>query len=49
LMGQPLFICITSSSTYGNYCEVELFRKIKYPFQHTDRLVIIFDVYRENS
>jgi hypothetical protein len=38
-----------SSSTYGNYCDEELFRKIKYAFQHTERLDIIFDVYRENS
>ena len=38
-----------SSSPYGNYCEEELFRRIRYASQHTERLDIIFDVYQENS
>ncbi len=38
-----------SSSTYGNYCQVELFRKIRYASRHTERLDIVFDFYQENS
>ena len=37
------------SSTYGDYCEMELFRKIKHASQHVERLDLVFDIYKENS
>ena len=38
-----------SSTTYGKYCEDELLSKLKFKFQNTKGLDLVFDVYNENS
>ena len=38
-----------SSTTYGKYCEDELLSKLKFTFQNTKRLDLVFDVYNESS
>ena len=37
------------STTYWKYCEDELLSKLKFTFQNTKRLDLVFDVYNENS
>ena len=38
-----------SLTTYGKYCEDELFSKLKFTSQNTKRLDLVFDVNNQNS